>query len=182
MLALIVGAGLLAIWLARPDPPVPAGAASDPPAGVPDRPADAQQLTVRYVYDGDTLQLQAARPGTYVTTTAKIRVRLIGIDAPEMRPTPECYGPEATARLRELAGPGSRVWVAPDQDSWDRYQRRLFFVWTADGRLLNYDLVAEGYADAIRVRPNVTYWPLLRQAAADAKDDRRGLWGACPVR
>ena len=118
-----------------------------------------------------------------MTTTAKIRVRLIGIDAPEMRPTPECYGPEATARLRELAGPGSRVWVAPDQDSWDRYRRRLFFVWTADGRLLNYDLVAEGYADAIRVRPNVTYWPLLRQAAADAKAAQRGLWAAAgPLR
>ena len=117
-----------------------------------------------------------------MTSTAKIRVRLIGIDAPEMRPTPECYGPEATARLRELAEPGSRVWVAPDQDSWDRYQRRLFFVWTSDGRLLNYDLVAEGYADAIRIRPNVTYWPLLRQAAADAKAARQGLWAACPAR
>ena len=50
-------------------------------ASVPGRPADAEQLTVRYIYDGDTLQAQARRPGRYVTTTGKVRVRLIGIDA-----------------------------------------------------------------------------------------------------
>ena len=96
-----------------------------------------------------------------------------------MRPEPECFGPEATDRLRALARPGTPVWVAPDRDSWDQYRRRLFFVWTENGRLINYDLVAEGYAEAIRVRPNVTYWPLLRDTAAAAKSARAGLWGAC---
>jgi endonuclease YncB( thermonuclease family) len=154
--------------------PVPSGA-----PGVPGRPADAQQLTVRYVYDGDTLQLQASAPGAYVDTTAKIRVRLIGIDTPEVHPTTECFGPEATERMRVLAPVGSRVWVAPDRDSWDQYGRRLFFVWTAAGRLLNYDLVAEGYAEPVRIRPNVTLWPLLQRAGADAEAARKGLWGAC---
>ena len=96
-----------------------------------------------------------------------------------MRPEPECFGPEATDRLRALARPGTPVWVAPDRDSWDQYRRRLFFVWTENGRLINYDLVAEGYAEAIRVRPNVTYWPLLRDTAAAAESARAGLWGAC---
>lgn len=145
----------------------------------PARPADAQALTVRYVYDGDTLQLQAATPGRYVTDTAKVRVRLIGIDAPEMRPTPECFGPEATDRLRSLTPPGSSVWVAPDVDGWDKYGRRLFLVWTDDGRLVNLELVAGGFSEAIRVRPNVTYWPLLRDTARAAESARRGLWAAC---
>ena len=134
---------------------------------------------MRYVYDGDTLQLQARQPGTYVTSTAKVRVRLIGIDSPEVHPETECFGKQATDRMRELTPTGSQVWVAPDQDSWDRYGRRLFFVWTASGQLINYDLVAEGYAEAIRVRPNVTLWPLLQEAATKAKDAKRGLWGAC---
>jgi endonuclease YncB( thermonuclease family) len=146
---------------------------------VPGRPADAEQLTVRYVYDGDTLQAQPRRRGRYVTTTGKIRIRLIGIDAPEMRPEAECFGPEATRRLEVLAPRGSQVWVAPDRDSWDRYGRRLFMVWTADGRLLNYDLVADGSAEAIRVPPNVTYWPLLHAAGEQAAAGRRGLW-SCP--
>ena len=146
---------------------------------VPGRPPDAQQLTVRHVYDGDTLQLQAQRPGSHVTSTGKVRVRLIGIDSPEVHPDTECFGPQATERMRTIAPMGSQVWVAPDQDSWDRYGRRLFFVWTASGRLVNYDLVAEGYADAVRVRPNVTLWPLLQEAAAKAREAKRGLWGAC---
>lgn len=158
-------------------PSASSGAPPDP--GVPRRPPDAQELTVRYVYDGDTLQLQAREPGRYVTTRAKVRVRLIGIDTPEVHPDAECYGPEATTRMRALAPVGGRVWVTPDVEDHDRYGRFLFFVWTDAGRLLNYDLVAEGYAEAIRVRPNVTLWPLLRAAGTKAQQAMRGRWGAC---
>ena len=146
---------------------------------VPARPAGAQQLLVRYVYDGDTVQLQAREPGRYVTSTAKVKVRLIGIDTPEVHPTAECFGPEAADRMRQLAPVGGRVWVAPDREIFDRYGRFLFFVWTDAGRLLNYDLVAEGYADALRVRPNDTYWPLLRDTADGARAAGRGQWSAC---
>jgi micrococcal nuclease len=145
---------------------------------VPPRPADAQQLAVRRVVDGDTLQLQG-RPGRYVTTGAKVRVRLIGMDTPEVHPRAECFGREAADRMRALAPVGETVWVAPDRDDKDRYGRFLFFVWDRSGRLLNYDLVAEGYADAIRVRPNDTLWPLLQRAATQAKEARRGRWAAC---
>ena len=89
---LVVVLAALAGWLvwrsATGSDPVagsgPAPVPADP--AVPARPADAQQLTVRYVYDGDTLQLQAKQPGPHVDTTAKIRVRLIGIDTPEVHP------------------------------------------------------------------------------------------------
>lgn len=166
------------------DPAVGTGAGSPAPRppndpAVPARPADAQPMTVRYVYDGDTLQLQARQPGAYVDTTAKVRVRLIGIDTPEVHPETECFGPQAAERMRVLAPVSSQLWVAPDKDSWDRYGRRLFFVWTPQGRMLNYDLVADGYAEAIRVRPNVTLWPLLQRAGAQAKTAKRGIWGAC---
>lgn len=161
-------------WVAPSAPVI-----TPPNPAVPARPADAQQLTVRHVYDGDTLQLQARQSGAYVTSTGKVRVRLIGIDTPEVHPETECFGPEAADRLRALAPVGSQVWVAPDRESFDRYGRRLFFVWTASGQLLNYDLVAEGYAEAIRVRPNDTLWPLLRDATTEAKGAKRGQWGTC---
>ncbi len=206
VLALVAGVTLVAVWVrdrhllpaeddsssttsrtpAGPSvtrsPPAPTTAPSPavtPVAGVPKRPTNAQRMTVRYVYDGDTLQLQAAKPGAYVTTTARIRVRLIGVDAPEMTPTKQCYAPEATERLRTLAPPGSTVWVAPDKDSWDDYRRRLFHVWTDSGVLIDHDLVARGYGRALRIWPNVTYWPLMEQAQTTAQQKERGLWKAC---
>lgn len=150
-----------------------------PVAGVPKRPKNAQRMTVRYVYDGDTLQLQTAKPGRYVTTAAKIKVRLIGVDAPEMTPKKQCFAQKATDRLRQLAPPGSTVWVAPDKDSWDDYRRRLFHVWTSDGRLLDYELVAGGYGRALRIWPNVTYAPVTAKAQAVAQKKKLGLWKAC---
>ena len=174
----MVGLGLLSMRLAQPGESGSVSATDARPS-VPARPAGAERLIVRNVYDGDTLQLQAAKSGRIVTTTAKIRVRLIGIDAPEMRPEPDCFGPEATDRLRALAGPGTAVWVATDQESPDRYGRPLFLIWTEDGRLVNYELVAEGYAEAIRVRPNVTYWPLLR--ARRRQEAREGAARRGPV-
>ena len=150
-----------------------------PVAGVPKRPKNAQRMVVSYVYDGDTLQLQTAKPERYVTTKAKIKVRLIGVDAPEMTPKKQCYAQQATDRLRKLAPSGSVVWVAPDKDSWDDYRRRLFHVWTDEGVLIDHDLVARGYGRAIRVWPNVTYWPVMEKAQTSAQKKKLGLWKAC---
>ncbi len=152
---------------------------AQPVAGVPKRPKNAQRMVVRYVYDGDTLQLQTAKPERHVTTKAKIKVRLIGVDAPEMTPKKQCYAQQATDRLRKLAPTGSTVWVAPDQDSWDDYRRRLFHVWTEQGVLIDHDLVARGYGRAIRVWPNVTYWPVMEKAQRSAQKKKLGLWKAC---
>lgn len=158
---------------AKPKPTV------KPVAGVPKRPKNAQRMTVTYVYDGDTLQLQAAKAGAYVTTKAKIKVRLIGVDAPEMTPKKQCYAQQATDRLGRLAPKGSTVWVAPDKDSWDDYRRRLFNVWTDQGVLIDHELVAQGYGRALRIWPNVTYWPVMERAQATAQQKKRGLWKAC---
>ena len=154
-------------------------APAKPVTGVPERPKKAERMTVRYVYDGDTLQLQSAKPGHYVTTRAKIKVRLIGVDAPEMTPKKQCYAQQATDRLRKLAPPGSTVWIAPDKDSWDDYRRRLFHVWNEQGVLIDHDLVAQGYGRAIRVWPNVSHWPVMERAQASAQRKKLGLWESC---
>ena len=146
---------------------------------MPRRPKDAQQLTVTYVYDGDTLQLKATKKGRYVTKPGQFKVRLIGVNAPEMTPKKECYAQQATDRLRVLAKKGSTVWVAPDSDSWDDYKRRLFYVWTADGRMLDYELVAGGYGRALRIWPNVKHAAVMEQAEKKAKAAKKGLWKAC---
>ena len=74
---------------------------------IPGRPADAFPMTVGYVFDGDTIELQHDAPNEAVTTTAPIRVRLIGVDTPEGTPAPECWADEARAHLAALAPEGA---------------------------------------------------------------------------
>jgi len=173
----IAAAVAIAVWL------VPAvggagGSGSADPA-VPGRPADAFALTVEYVYDGDTIRATIASPNDVVTTRDPFRIRLIGIDTPEGTPTVECGADEARARLRELLPEGSRVWAAADRESWDRYDRRLFYLWTDDSTFVNHALVAAGHAEAMPVRPNVRHAELFADAEDEARASEIGRWGSC---
>lgn len=157
--------------------PVPG--APDPDGVAPSRPPDAFALTVLYVYDGDTIQARMLQPNDVVTTANPIRIRLIGVDTPEGTPTPECWADEARAHLAELLPEGSTVWAAPDRDTWDGYDRRLFNLWTDDGAFVNLELVRAGDAEAIRVWPNVAFSDLLAGAQAEAEASGAGRWGVC---
>src|SRR5436190_19479287 len=91
--------------------------------------------TVAYVVDGDTIDLRGGG-----------RVRLVQIDAPEVRER-ECYAQRSTRVLRELLPAGSTVALLPDArlDRVDRYGRLLRYVFR-HGRNLNLALVERGAA------------------------------------
>lgn len=175
LLAILVIAGAVALGVRL----LPGRNAPAPVAGVPAKPADAFALEVLYVYDGDTIQARMIAPNDVVTTANPIRIRLIGVDTPEGTPTPECWADEARTHLATLLPEGSTVWAAPDRDTWDDYDRRLFYLWTDDGRFVNHELVTAGDAEAIRVWPNVAHVDLLAQAQAAAEASGAGRWGAC---
>lgn len=158
-------------------PPAPADPEGEiiPPA----RPDDAFPMSVRYVYDGDTVSLQHDTPTDTVTTTNPIRVRLIGIDTPEGSDPAECWSNEARAHLAAMLPEGATVWVGVDRDTWDDYKRRLFYLWADDGTFINHSLVAAGDAEAIRVWPNVARYDLFAQAQQQAQAAGAGQWGAC---
>lgn len=160
------------------DAPEP-GASEPADPAAPPRPDDAFPLTVLYVYDGDTIQARMQQPDDVVTTSNPIRIRLIGIDTPEGTPTPECWADEARTHLAELLPEGSTVWAAPDRDTWDDFDRRLFNLWTVDGAFVSLELVIAGDAEAIRVWPNVAHYDLLVDAQARAEASGSGRWGAC---
>lgn len=104
------------------------------------RAADAATLTlvdVRDVLDGDTLDVNAA--------STRLRVRLFGVDAPEVG---EPCANEATARLAALAG--DAVLLRADQRQQDPFGRELRYVYTLDGGSIDATLVAEGLALAWR--------------------------------
>ena len=125
--------------------------------------------------DGDTIAIEIA--GRAET------VRFIGIDAPEkpggLRPE-ECYGAEATERLRALLPGGSAVRLLGDEEAYDRYDRLLGYVYRADDDLfLNLDLVRSGYAAAYRYEPNTYFADQLAAAEREARHDGLGLWATC---
>ncbi|HEX6654054.1 MAG TPA: thermonuclease family protein [Thermoleophilaceae bacterium] len=116
--------------------------------------------------DGDTLWLSGVG-----------KVRLIGVDTPEVYGQAECYGREASAFVERTVPLASDVRYRLGVDERDRYGRALAYVWLPDGRFLNRMLVARGYAQPLTVPPNVEYEDLFVRVARRAREAGRGLWG-----
>lgn len=127
--------------------------------------------TVVSITDGDTLRLEV--------DGAELRVRLLGIDTPEINPEVECFGPEAEAALTALAPPGSTLGFMYDRERRDQYDRELLYLFAADGTSINRELVTQGFARAVLFEPNDRYWNELQRAERAAQDARLGLWGSC---
>jgi len=152
----------------------------DPVGGtIPTRPSAAVAMIVEHVHDGDTLFLRTAQANTLVATTDAVKVRLLGIDTPEVGDRAECFGDQATEQLRTLLPDSSRTWITADQDPADQYGRSLFYLWTEDGSFVNYELVARGAAESVMIAPNDAYYPLLRAAEDAARAAGAGMWGVC---
>ena len=152
--------------------------ASSPSPESPDTqiPSDAFEATVAYVHDGDTLYLD--------TGTTELKVRLIGIDTPELasqqRPdAEECYGVEARELLRDFLPEGTEVLALEDREPEDRFGRSLLYVYLDDGTFVNLAMIELGAAEAIKVGLNDRYWPELRDAEVEANAAGLGMWGSC---
>jgi micrococcal nuclease len=128
------------------------------------------EARVDHVVDGDTLWL-----------TGIGKVRLIGVDTPEVFGQAECFGREASEYAKRLLPAGSRVRYELGVEERDRYGRALAYLWLADGRFVNRMLVARGYATPLTIPPNVEFAELFVRAARRARRAGRGLWasGAC---
>ncbi|MDR7422918.1 MAG: thermonuclease family protein [Armatimonadota bacterium] len=151
----------------------------DPPA-----PATLVHAAVTQVIDGDTIRVRRG-------LGASERVRLIGIDAPEVyagahldevgrrthRSRAEILTQGRRARAfarRHLAG--RTVGLEFDVERLDRHGRTLAYVWLPDGTMFNVRIVREGYAQALTVPPNVRYAALFVACQREARAAMRGLW------
>jgi micrococcal nuclease len=104
------------------------------------------------------------------------KVRLIGIDTPEVFGEVECYGRRASAFVRRLLPLGTRVHYRLGAEERDRYGRALVYVWLGDGRFLNRLLAARGYAQTLTIPPNVEYADQFAAAVRRARGRGLGLW------
>jgi endonuclease YncB( thermonuclease family) len=120
--------------------------------------------------DGDTLWLSGIG-----------KVRLIGIDTPEVFGRAECYGRQAAGFVSRLLPIGARVSYSLGVERRDRYGRALAYLYTADGRFVNLLLVKRGYAHPLTIPPNDRFADRFVRAARRARARGVGLWarGAC---
>ncbi|MBI3747365.1 MAG: thermonuclease family protein [Chloroflexi bacterium] len=130
------------------------------------------------VIDGDTIVVDRGRGGE--------RLRYIGMDTPEtVKPgSPvEWMGRESADANRALVE-GATVVLEKDVSETDQYGRLLRHVWLHDGatwRLVDLELVRDGYARVSTYPPDVKYVDLYLAAQVDAREHDRGLWGAGPI-
>ncbi len=129
-------------------------------------PPGAVRAEVTKHTDGDTLYLSGIG-----------KVRLIGIDTPEVFGESECFGREASAFVERTVPLGAPVSYRLGVEERDRYGRALAYVWLRDGRFLNRMLVARGFAQPLTIPPNVEYEDLFVRASRRARAAGRGLWG-----
>jgi micrococcal nuclease len=138
------------------------------PSGVGQSDQDAT-VTVTRVVDGDTVDISPSVEG-------RSRVRLIGVDTPEVHFGTQPYGPEASAfAKRELEGEEVRLEL--DVQKIDPYGRLLAYIYLPDGQMFNETLLEEGYAQVATFPPNVKYVDRFLAAQREAREANRGLWG-----
>ncbi|HXE57279.1 MAG TPA: thermonuclease family protein [Gemmatimonadales bacterium] len=133
----------------------------------------AQQPPSRSASIGETCVVRRVVDGDTFHCADGLKVRLIGIDTPE-RGQGEAAR-RASAALRRLVPPGSRVRLETDVQVTDRYGRRLAYAWR-DTLLVNEALVREGWALLYTVPPNLRYADRLQAAQRRAREARTGLW------
>lgn len=156
---------------------VPGSQRPHPPAAIAPEPlrpaAPAATRTCVRVVDGDTILLDGEE-----------RVRLIGVDTPELhRPnTPvQYYAREAKAFTRRLVEHRKvrlefdRAHPSDGYPRRDKYGRTLAFVYLADGTFVNLEIVRRGYGFAYTRFP-FRYLDEFRAAERAARESGAGLW------
>jgi len=137
-------------------------------------------VLVERAVDGDTLKLENGE-----------RVRLIGIDTPEMHESAKLYrdsqksgqnvaviqalGKRAYNFTRDLVE-GKRVRLEFDVEKRDKYKRLLAYVYLKDGTFVNAEIVKQGYASLMPYPPNIKYADNFKQLYKQARENNRGLW------
>lgn len=127
---------------------------------VPQAPPATDTFQVLKVIDGDTIVVEGG-----------MRVRYIGMNAPEMS---EPLG-QAAKEANESLVRGKRVRLEKDVSDTDRYDRWLRYVYV-DRLMVNAELVRLGMARARAYPPDAKYQNHLERMEREAREAGRGIW------
>ncbi len=133
-------------------------------------------VQVQRVVSGQTLDVLNPRQQTTVIE----RVRLIGIEAPDLKQEP--WGSAARNRFEQMISQTPNqplvlqpVSLEPDVQQKDTTGRWLAYVW-CKGKLINEELVKEGYVLAAPRSPNQKYDDRIARAQEYARLMGYGIW------
>ena len=129
----------------------------------------AEWAYVEYVIDGDTIILDTQQ-----------RVRLIGVDTPEInwknKKKSEVYAIKAKLYLEKLILKKKiRLEKELLQKEFDRYGRRLAYIYLENGLFINEELIRLGYGESIKMFP-YKYKKRFKKIEIQAKKKKKGIW------
>ena len=127
-----------------------------------------QKFSVDYIHDGDTLWLSNGN-----------KIRMIGLNAPEVgrRGTrAEPFAKAARDALRKKIA-SQEIHLEIGVETHDRYGRQLAHIFLSDKTNLVAWLLAQGFAMAITVPPNIKYRDCYQAAERSARNKQIGIWG-----
>ncbi|MFM7624566.1 MAG: thermonuclease family protein [Actinomycetota bacterium] len=127
-------------------------------------------IRIASITDGDTVKLADGRS-----------VRLLQIDTPELNGN-ECYAKEAQVALAKLLNTKGtlRLTTDPNLDKVDAYGRILRYIFKGKVNI-NLELVKIGAATPYFYKRALgRYSTELLKAAESARENKLGLWRACP--
>lgn len=114
---------------------------------------------VKKIYDGDTVEA--------LCENMQVRIRLNGIDAPEMKQEP--YGKIAQEALQKKLQRGDFILQSQGPDF---YQRTLGYLFV-DGENINLSMVKQGFAVAYDDKSTLK---MFRDAERQAQQKKIGVW------
>jgi endonuclease YncB( thermonuclease family) len=126
------------------------------------------------VVDGDTL--------TVMLNGVETKLRLIGIDTPELASatqSEQCYASQAKQRLQQITQ-GKKLLLEkdPTQGEVDKYGRSLVYLFLPDSVNINLQLINEGYAREYTYNKPYKYKQDFLAAELRAKNLQIGVWGS----
>ncbi|KTR88026.1 hypothetical protein NS220_16630, partial [Microbacterium testaceum] len=136
----------------------------------------SEHAVVDAVVDGDTFKI--------ATTNGLVRVRIIGIDTPEIGrdgAASECYAEQARDELDQLIyGHTVELFTDPTQAETDKYGRLLRHVYVDGVNVALTELEAGAGREYTYDKPYAEQDD-YRAAQRTATAAKRGKWGSCPT-
>ncbi|OQX65426.1 MAG: nuclease (SNase domain-containing protein) [Deltaproteobacteria bacterium] len=122
---------------------------------------------VRFVYDGDTIELENGE-----------KVRYLGIDAPEVdhEGTGSQFMAHAAWKFNRTLLKGAEVRLERDREKRDHYGRLLAYVFLRNGKMVNVLMVRNGLAHVMFYPSNLRYRRILLESQRAAMKEKRGIW------
>lgn len=134
-----------------------------------EREGDETWSRVAEVIDGDTVIIDDGKNS---------RVRYLGIDTPEiaLQDSPGDPLSEEAGDFNRALVEGKRVRLEFDKQKYDTYGRLLAYVY-ADGVFVNGEMLKNGLATPLIIKPNGKYSELIYRAVEEARRLGKGMWG-----